>query len=60
VSKQYTSPSVQTLGSVHELTAQEFNPGDKVGSSADALTQVAAQLGLGVIDGTIIPDPPKP
>jgi hypothetical protein len=55
--KSYSSPSVQTLGSVHELTAQQFDPGDKVGSSADALTAVAASLGLGVIDGKIVTDP---
>jgi hypothetical protein len=55
VSKSYTSPSVETLGSVHELTAQLPGAEDKIGSSADVLTTAAAALGID-LDGKFTPD----
>jgi hypothetical protein len=37
----YTSPVVRTLGTVQELTEQNFN---KVGATADAATQVIPSI----------------
>jgi hypothetical protein len=54
--KNYSSPQVYTLGTVQELTAQLPPELDKVGTSADALTEIAANLGLGNITGDIQPD----
>jgi hypothetical protein len=48
MSKPYTSPTVKTLGTVQELTAQGTN---KVGLGADQFT---AQTGL---VGSIVPAP---
>ena len=44
----YRPPTIETLGSVEELTAQSL---DKVGSNADFLTSL-----LPALDGTIRPD----
>jgi hypothetical protein len=52
----YDTPKVYTLGTVQELTALSADELDKVGSSADALTEIAAALGLGNITGDIQPD----
>ena len=45
----YESPTIETLGSVQELTTQQF---DKVGSVADAFTPAIPAL-----DGEIQVDP---
>lgn len=45
----YTAPTVRSLGSVEEMTRQQF---DKIGSAADAYTPAIPTL-----DGTVFPDP---
>ena len=49
----YEAPALRTIGTVHELTQLEL---DKIGNSADALTEIAAALGLGEVTGVIQPD----
>lgn len=52
--RAYSAPVVRSLGSVEEMTRQSF---DKIGSATDALTPLAAAIGLGVVDGDIQPYP---
>jgi hypothetical protein len=46
----YSAPVVRSLGSVEEMTRQQF---DKIGSAVDAYTALSG----GALDGTIQPDP---
>ena len=49
MTKPYEPPTLETIGTVHELTQQQL---DKVGSAADILTELLPDL-----DGDIIPEP---
>lgn len=53
MSKTYEAPAVRTVGTVHDLTLQEQ---DKIGTSSDAVTELAASQGL-TLTGKIQDDP---